>query len=153
MNNNNRTMTTLDLRTSGKQSSICPKININIRSLKPELAEVNRLMSDNEIDILAFSETWLDEHHHIRLPHGRQIIRQDLTNHSSGIAIILRSHYQTCVVQELPRQPRQTIKICFMKKMSLEDFIIDRSIQDGSGVHWRCLGCRWKIQSYHAKDD
>jgi len=34
----------------------------------------------------------------------------------------------------LPRQPRQTMKIRSMKKMSSEDFIIDLSIQDWSGV-------------------
>ena len=94
----NRTMTTLDLRTSGKQSSI---FHLNIRSLKPKLDEVNRLMSDNDIHILALSKTWLDENHHIHLKHGRQIIRQDLTNHSATDAIYGRSEHSeltmTCI--------------------------------------------------------
>ena len=35
------------------------------------------------------------------MPHGRKIIRQDLTGHSGGVALMLRSHYQTAVQRDL----------------------------------------------------
>ena len=85
-------------------------------------------MSDNDIDILALSETWLDEDHHIRLPHGRQIIRQDLTNHSGGVAIILRSHGQTHVVQELCYQTKtlEVLTIMVSAKLRLLISVVHR---------------------------
>ena len=75
--------------------------HLNVRSLINKTDEVHTLITEKGIDIMALSETWLSSDHALVLPDGYQLLRQDLTSHSGGVCLYLRSHYNATRIPAL----------------------------------------------------
>ena len=76
--------------------------HINIRSLAPKIDETRLILRDNDLDVLAVSETWLNEQvsSSLLIFSGYQVIRQDRTKakrgqkttRGGGLAVLIRDN-------------------------------------------------------------
>lgn len=61
----------------------------NCRSLKPKLSELKQFVFENDIKIIALSETWLASTDVIKWP-GMNILRSDRNHKGGGVALIIK---------------------------------------------------------------
>ena len=67
--------------------------NMNTRSLTGKIAEVNEIISQNLVDILAVTETWFTQNtpfHDTILKNFQNLFRRDRDTHGVGVSIFVR---------------------------------------------------------------
>ena len=104
----------------GSQPLIC---HLNVRSISSKLEELSDLISDNKINIMAVTETWLSNEQFLQPPSLYSVLRQDYTDHCGGIAIFVKQGpaYSRCPELCLKTQTLEvlTIEVMLKKKILL----------------------------------
>ena len=85
--------------------------SININSLLQHVDEIEYLLKNQGIDILALNETKIDE----KLPdnlfkiEGYKFIRLDKTRHGGGVAVYCRDRFKSKVREDIPKMSLEMI--------------------------------------------
>ena len=79
--------------------------HLNCRSLLCKLDEVLSFCHSNQVDVMALTETWLDDTvtdiEVCPCDHNLSVVRRDRNRRGGGVAILLSNHIRFCVHQDL----------------------------------------------------